>query len=146
MAERDIFMIRSLSTLGLLVLALGCDRVAPTNANRPADGAKPVEKSAAVVPDGFNQELLDILRCPENLTVVRLATHMELDATNQRIKTGKLKDWGGKPIRKPVEAILIRADGKIGYRFEGAAPVMIIEEALVLDETVGKPDPDKYRK
>jgi hypothetical protein len=49
-------------------------------------------------------------------------------------------------VSNSVEAMLIRNDNKIGYRFDGAAPVMIIEEALVLDEIVGKPDPDKYRK
>jgi uncharacterized protein YbaR (Trm112 family) len=135
-------MIRALGILGLLVHALGCER-AP---QPPTNAAKPAAKSAAVVPDGFDQQLLDILRCPENLTVVRLASRKELDATNERIKKGKLKNWGGKTVTKPLEAMLIRADEKIGYRFEGAVPVMIIEEALVLNETVGKRDPDKHRK
>jgi len=56
------------------------------------------------------------------------------------------RTWAGKTVTKPVEAMLIRAGGKLGYYFERAAPVMTIEEALVLDETVSKPDPDKYRK
>ena len=141
-------MIRSLCALGLFVLVLGCDRAPhpPTDAAKPANVPTLAGESAPVVPDGFGPEFLEILRCPENLTVVRLATRKELDATNERIKAGKLKNWGGKAVTKPVEAMLIRADDKIGYPFEGAVPVMLIEEALVLDETVGKPDPDKYRK
>src|SRR5262245_35358532 len=139
---------RNICALGVFLLALGCNRAphSPSSAARPADTPRPVEKTVAVVPDGFDQRLLDILRCPENLSVLRLATRKELDATNERITNGKLKNWGDKAVTKPVEAMLIRAGGKIGYRFEGAAPVMIIEGVLVLDEEDGRPDPDKFRK
>jgi uncharacterized protein YbaR (Trm112 family) len=141
-------MMRGLYTLGVLLLGLGCDRSphSPTGVTKPADAPKPAKKAAAVVPDGFDQRILDILRCPENLTVLRLATRNKLDSTNERIKSKMLKNWGDETVTKPVTAMLIRADEKIGYRFEGPAPVMIIEEALVLDKTVGKPDPDKHRK
>lgn len=139
-------MMRCICALGLLLLAVGCDRanqavVGPSGTDR----LMPAEHSGPVVPEGFNEQLLDILRCPENLTAVRLATRKELDSANERIKAGKLKTWAGKIVANSVEAMLIRFDNKIGYRFDGAAPVMIIEEALVLDETVGKPDPDKNR-
>src|SRR5262249_26124731 len=129
----------------LFVLAAGCARPNQPIAG-PNAGEAPKQDSAPVVPKGFNGQLLDILRCPENLTAVRLATRNELDSANERIRMGKLKTWAGKIVSNSVEAMLIRADNRIGYRFDGAAPVMIIEEALVLDETVGKPDPDKYRK
>ena len=135
-------MIRVCFVLFALVSALGCDRSAPS-------AAKPLateDNNVAVTPPGFDKDLLDILRCPENLTPVRLATQREVAATNERIKTGDLKTWGGNVIKDPIQAMLIRADGKIGYRFEDHAPVMIIEDALVLDEAVGRPEPDKYRK
>jgi uncharacterized protein YbaR (Trm112 family) len=138
-------MIRCVCALCLLLLAVGCDRAKQPMAGPTADAPKPAEKAVPVVPPGFNEQLLDILRCPENLTVVRLATWKELESANERIKAGTLKTWAGKNVPNSVNAMLIRADNKIGYRFEGAAPVMIIEEALVLDETVGKPDPDRYR-
>jgi uncharacterized protein YbaR (Trm112 family) len=140
-------MIRCVCAQCLLVLAVGCDRAnQPMAGPNAADAPKPAEKAVPVVPKGFNEQLLDILRCPENLTVVRLATRKELDSANERIKAGKLTTWAGNIVSNSVDAMLIRADNKIGYRFEGAAPVMIIEEALVLDEMVGKPNPDKYRK
>jgi hypothetical protein len=34
-----------------------------------------------------------------------------LDATNERITKGNLKNWGDNVVTKPVEAMLIRADG-----------------------------------
>lgn len=152
-ARRDSFggkgvvMIRRFCFLGILAVGLGCDSTShPVTSGRAAESPKPAAMPVAVVPDGFDQRLLEILRCPENLTVLRLATRAELDATTERIKARQIKSWGGKAVTLPIEAMLIRADGKIGYRFEGAAPVMIIEEALVLDATVGVPDPDKHRK
>jgi uncharacterized protein YbaR (Trm112 family) len=135
-------MTRRHCLLGLFVLVLGCGRAPQPPAGAPESAAN----SAAVVPDGFDQGLLGVLRCPESLTAVRLATRKELDATNERIKTGKLKDWAGKTVTRPVGAMLIRADGKIAYRFADAIPVMVIEEALVLDEAVGEPHPDRHRK
>ncbi|MSU77273.1 MAG: hypothetical protein EXS16_04160 [Gemmataceae bacterium] len=125
-----------------LKLELGKPRFGPNAGTAP----NPVDESLVVVPKGFDEKLFQILRCPESLTLVRLATRKELDSVNERIKAGQLKTWAGKVVSKSVNAMLVRQDHKIGYRFEGAAPVMIIEEALVLDETVGKPDPEKYRK
>lgn len=140
-------MMRGVCALSLLVFVVGCDRVNQKMAHpNVAEGPKQDDKSAPIVPKGFNGQLLDILRCPENLTAVRLATGKELDSANQRINSGKLKTWAGKIVPSSVDAMLIRADDKIGYRFEGAAPVTLIEDALVLDETVGKPDPEKHRK
>ena len=130
---------RGLFFFAVLLCTVGCDRSSSPLTSQPA----PSKTDAAVVPQGFDQGLLEILRCPENLTALRLATQRELDAVNERIEAGTMKSWGGKAVKEPVAALLIRADGKIGYRFQGSIPVMIIEEALVLDETVGKPAPDK---
>src|SRR5947207_11347779 len=74
------------------------------------------DDSSPVIPAGFNRTLLDILACPENLTPVHFATQAELSKTNARIKAKGLKTWGGKIASKPVDAMLIREDGKIAYR------------------------------
>jgi uncharacterized protein YbaR (Trm112 family) len=99
-----------------------------------------------VIPAGFEMSLLDILACPENLTSVRFATKGELDAVRQRIATGTVKHWDTTPISERFDALLIRADGKIAYAVQGTVPVMLIDKAFVLDDRIGKPDPDKYRK
>jgi len=99
-----------------------------------------------VVPPGFNTSLLDILACPENLTRLHLATQREMDAVRERIRAGTLKEWSGTPVTNTFDGLLIRADGKIAYTIQRGVPVMLIDRALVLDETVGKPAPDAHRK
>lgn len=135
-------MARVICSIAVFLLAGGCERIHSPAGNPTV----PAKTGTGLRPLGFDQRLLDILRCPENLTALHLATNRELDDLNERIRAGKLKTWDGKPVTEPVEALLIRADGKVGYRFQGRKPILILEEAIVLDESVGKPDPDKYRK
>jgi len=104
---------------------------------------RPAEPGYA--PPGFDVQLLEILACPENLTGVRLATRTELNAIDARIRAGTLRQWDGTPRHAPVAAALIREDNRIAYEIREGVPIMLIERALVLDETVGRPDPDKHR-
>lgn len=98
------------------------------------------------VPQGFDISLLRVLACPENLTSLRLATKSELESVRHRIKSGVVKHWDATPVTESFDALLIRADGKIAYAIQNNVPMMLIDKALVLDESVGKPQPDKYRK
>ncbi len=100
---------------------------------------------AAVAPEGFDTSMVSILACPENLTPVRLATDAEIGTINARIAAGQLKDRAGATVRNPIDAALIREDSRIAYRFDGSVPVMVIEQGLVLDDSVGPPAPDSYR-
>jgi uncharacterized protein YbaR (Trm112 family) len=117
---------RSLICLGALLSLLGCDPPAP--------------------PPGFDTGLLDILACPENLSRLRLARGSELKALNARIQARALKRWSGAAMDSPLEAALIREDGRVAYEIKDGVPNMFIKDALVLDESVGLPDPDKHRK
>jgi len=42
--------------------------------------------------------------------------------------------------------MLIRADERIAYMIQDGIPIMLIEKALMLDPSVGPPNPEKYRK
>jgi uncharacterized protein YbaR (Trm112 family) len=118
----------------LSVCLLGCRKAANPEAQKP------------VVPEGFDERALEKLRCPENGSTLRFAQRKELDGINDRIGAMKLKTWAGTPQTKHVQAVLIRADGKIGYQVDQIMPVMEIMEALVLDDSVGNPDPNNHRK
>jgi uncharacterized protein YbaR (Trm112 family) len=115
----------------LLLIAAGCEEL-------------PAEQP--VVPQGFKTSLLDILACPENLTPLHLATQREIDSVRGRIRAGTLQYWSGTTATDTFDGLLIRSDGKIGYVIQQGVPVMLIERALVLDSTVGKPNPDAHRK
>lgn len=118
----------------LLIVTLGCRGAADPDADKP------------IVPEGFDEKLLETLKCPENLSPLRFAKKKELADINNRIGALTLKTWAGPQQLKHLDAVLIRADGKIGYRVDGIVPVMDIMEALVLDEKVGPPDPKSHRK
>lgn len=112
--------------------------VAGCHASRPR--ADPL-----VMPRNFDVKLLDVLVCPENLTPVRLARQSEIDGVNRRISAGSQRRWDGAPATTSVEALLIRQDNKIGYEVRNGIPVMLIDQALVLDAAVGRPDPKRSR-
>jgi hypothetical protein len=127
-----------LFALSLLAGLIGCQRTDPATA---------MDLATPVVPQGFNEKSLDQIKCPENGSMLRFATKRELEDINQRIGVLKLMTWfDNSPRKEPVDAVLIRADGKIAYRVDGVLPILKIEEALVLNDRVGPPDAKKNRK
>jgi len=121
-----------------LVGAVGCRRT---------DRATEKDLATPVVPEGFDEKSVASLKCPENGSALRLATKKELAEINDRIGGKKIKVWFDGSVRMEfVDAVLIRADGKIGYRLDGALPILRLEEALVLNDKVGPPDPQKNKK
>lgn len=81
----------------------------------------------------FDQELLEILACPEDKTPVRLAESGEIEALNERIRSGSVKNRGGDPVTDPLEAGLVREDGRFLYPIRDEIPIMLIDEAIPLD-------------
>lgn len=81
----------------------------------------------------IEQELLEILACPENKTPVRPADEGQLAALNERIRGGEVQNRGGDPVTEPLEAGLVREDGKYLYPIRDEIPIMLIDEAIPLD-------------
>lgn len=80
----------------------------------------------------IDQELLQILACPENKTPVRLATDAEIEAVNARIRAGGVKSRGGADV-EPIDGGLIREDGRYLYAIRDDIPIMLIDEAIELE-------------
>ena len=78
------------------------------------------------------QELLDILRCPETHQPFEIADAALISDVNSKIKTGQLKNRGGKPITEPIESGLLRHDRKFLYPIRNNIPVLLIDEAIQL--------------
>ena len=134
--------LRELLIVSVAILSLG---VAGCRTRSDRDTEK--DLATPVVPEGFDEKRVDSLKCPENGSKLRFATKRELADINDRIGSKKkMKTWDGEERREPVDAVLVRADGKIAYRVDGVVPVLKIEEALVLNEKVGTPDPKKNIK
>jgi uncharacterized protein YbaR (Trm112 family) len=80
----------------------------------------------------LSPQLLEILVCPETKQPVQLASQPVVDALNTRIAAGQVKTRSGNVVSEPVQALLVRRDGEIGYQVLDDIPVMLIDEGIPL--------------
>jgi uncharacterized protein YbaR (Trm112 family) len=83
----------------------------------------------------INKALLDILLCPDSKQSLTLAEPALLDTLNRRIRQGTLKNRGGTVVSDPIDGGLVREDRRYLYVIRDDIPVMLIDEALPLQET-----------
>jgi uncharacterized protein YbaR (Trm112 family) len=79
-----------------------------------------------------NQELLDILVCPETKQPVALASDDVLAKVNTEIEASRLRNRGGDAVATPISEGLVREDGRILYIVDEGIPVMLVEESIEL--------------
>jgi uncharacterized protein YbaR (Trm112 family) len=79
-----------------------------------------------------DKELLEILCCPETRQDLREGSAQELSELNAAIARGEMADVQGRPVKRALEAALLRQDGKRAYPVRDGIPVLLAEEALVL--------------
>ena len=82
----------------------------------------------------IDQELLDILVCPETHQPIRLADAALVARLNERIKAGSLVNRGGTGVDEEISGGLVREDGKLLYPIRDDIPIMLIDEAIYLDD------------
>ena len=79
------------------------------------------------------------LVCPETKLPVTLAESRLLEQINTRITEGTLMNRSGKPVRSPLEGGLLREDQQYLYPIRKNVPVMLVEEAIPLEQLSRKP-------
>jgi uncharacterized protein YbaR (Trm112 family) len=82
----------------------------------------------------IDADLLSILCCPETHQEVRLAEPAVVEKLNQQIAAGALKNRAGQSVPEKLDGGLVRADGKFLYPILGKVPVMLVDEAIPLQE------------
>jgi uncharacterized protein YbaR (Trm112 family) len=78
----------------------------------------------------IDKKLLDILCCPETRQDVSFADADTIKKINDAIQSGNVVNRGGKAVKDPIAAGLIREDGKFLYPIREDIPIMLIDEAI----------------
>ena len=78
----------------------------------------------------IDQELLDILVCPESKQPVAMAGAEVLDRLNAAVAGGSAVTLGGEAVTEPVTEGLLREDGRILYPVRDGIPIMLIDESI----------------
>jgi len=78
----------------------------------------------------IDDELLDILCCPETQQPVARAEASVLAPVNAEIEAGRLRNRGGDKVEEPIEEALLREDGRILYLVDDSIPIMLIDRSI----------------
>jgi uncharacterized protein YbaR (Trm112 family) len=76
--------------------------------------------------------LVAIMVCPETHQSLTIADEATVQKVNTAIAGGSLKNRDGETIHEPIQAALLREDGKYLYVVRDDIPVMLIGEAVAL--------------
>ncbi|GMQ80488.1 MAG: Trm112 family protein [Planctomycetia bacterium] len=85
------------------------------------------------------EHLLEILVCPETRTRLRLAEPDLLAALNDAIGRGQIVNQAGDVFTSPLECGLIREDGQVLYPVIDGIPILLMDEAIPLEQLAGGP-------
>ena len=81
----------------------------------------------------MDQELLDMLCCPETKEDVSLADAALIATLNRKVEAGGLANRGGEIVKEKMDSGLIRADKRYLYPIREDIPLMLIDEAIPLE-------------
>ena len=79
-------------------------------------------------------DLLKILVCPENRAPLEIASSELLAKINRAVAAGQLKNKAGRKLEKPLDAGLVRDDQAVLYPIVDEIPMMLVDEAIPLDQ------------
>lgn len=81
-----------------------------------------------------DQQLLDILVCPETKQPLRVADADTLRRLNEAIGRGAVVNRGGRQLEEPVSEGLVREAGDVLYPIRDEIPIMLVDEAIPLPQ------------
>ena len=82
----------------------------------------------------IDQDLLDILVCPENKTPVSVADDAVVAKANELIAAGTLTNRAGEKVADAIDSGLVREDREYMYPVREDIPIMLIDEAIPMSQ------------
>lgn len=82
----------------------------------------------------LDQQLLDILACPETKEPVSVADAALIAQLNAAIEAGTVKNRVGDVITEKIDGGLVRQDQHYLYPIRDDIPIMLIDEGIPLDQ------------
>ena len=83
---------------------------------------------------GIDKDLLEIICCPDTHQDLRVISDRQLGLLNDAQKLGKLTHREGNAVAYNLSGGLIREDGEVVYPIREGIPVLLSEEAIILNE------------
>jgi uncharacterized protein YbaR (Trm112 family) len=80
------------------------------------------------------EELLQLIRCPQDHSRLALADHDLVARLNEAIRQGRIQNVAGDPVHEPIQAGLIREDGQVLYPVLDDIPRLTVDEGIRLDQ------------
>jgi uncharacterized protein YbaR (Trm112 family) len=84
--------------------------------------------------DLISEQLLAMLRCPETRTPLKLAASPLVATLNARVARRELKNRAGDILERPLDGGLLRQDGAVLYPIIDRIPVLLVDEAILLEQ------------
>ena len=82
----------------------------------------------------IDQNLLEILVCPETKQPLRVADEDLLKKLNASIESGQVTNRGGEAVTAGMNEALVREDGDVLYPVRDDIPIMLIDESIPLPQ------------
>lgn len=80
----------------------------------------------------IDQELLDILVCPDSRQPLTPADAALLARLNGEIRSRRLRNRGGEVVEAEIREGLVREDGRYLYVVDDDIPIMLIDQSIEL--------------
>jgi uncharacterized protein YbaR (Trm112 family) len=82
----------------------------------------------------IRDELLNILRCPEDRSALAPADDGLVLQVNAAIRAGTLQNKAGRRVEQTIDGGFVRAAGDVLYPIVDQIPVLLQDEAIRLDQ------------
>ncbi|MCA9471730.1 MAG: hypothetical protein MRJ96_04545 [Nitrospirales bacterium] len=81
----------------------------------------------------IDSSLLSILCCPDTKQQVTMADSQLIEEVNSGIEKGEILNRAGGQVKEKLDGGILREDKKVLYPIRDRIPIMLIEEAIVLN-------------